>query len=210
MYCPHVGSDHHRRNCHHDGSRKPRAEAVLVSGDRIITVGSGRVPGSEPGPGHRHRRRGTASGFVEPHGHPVIAGIATQSPARSIAPWDARDLGGRREHFADALAKVHRDTPLWFAGSTALSTAARRPKAPELDQIFGDRVAIITDNSGHGIYFNTALMREPRMGRQPSSPTPSPPTTGRSEDGSLDGQAFELPAVLEVAGLPSPRWATRW
>lgn len=180
---------------------KPRAEAVLVSGDRIITVGS-LEECRAASPGAEVIDTGAAAllpGFVEPHGHPVIAGIATQSPARSIAPWDAPTWADVEKHFADALAEVHPDTPLWFAGFDALLHGRPSPKAPELDQIFGDRVAIITDNSGHGIYFNTALMKSHGWDVNPPA-DPVAAHYGRNEDGSLDGQAFELPAVLEVAG----------
>ena len=47
------------------------------------------------------------------------------------------------------------------------------------------------------------------MGRQPSA-DPVAAHYGRNEDGSLDGQAFELPAVLEVAGPLLAQMGNRW
>ena len=107
--------------------------------------------------------------------------------------------GRTSKHFADALAEVHPDTPLWFAGFDALLHGRPSPKAPELDQIFGDRVAIITDNSGHGIYFNTALMKSHGWDVNPPA-DPVAAHYGRNEDGSLDGQAFR------TARRPGSRW----
>lgn len=180
---------------------QPRAEAVLVSGDRIVTVGS-LADCRVAGPGAEVVETGAAAllpGFIEPHGHPVISGIATQPPARSITPWDAPNWADVEKHFADALAETTVDTPLWFAGFDALLHGRPSPKAPELDRIFGDRVAFITDNSGHGIYFNTALMK--RYGWDVNPPAdPIAAHFGRNDDGSLNGQAFELPAVLQVTG----------
>lgn len=79
-------------------------------------------------------------------------------------------------------------------------TAARPalPKADELDRIFGDRIAVITDNSGHGAYFTTALIK--RNGWDVTAPPdPVGGHFGRNPDGSLNGQAFETPAIMSIA-----------
>jgi len=180
---------------------KPRAEAVAVSGDRIVAVGS-LAECRAVSPQAELVETGAAAllpGFVEPHGHPVVSGVATQSPARSIAPWDVPTWSDVEKHFADALAETDNKTPLWFAGFDALLHQRPSPKAPELDRIFGDREVIITDNSGHGIYFNTALMK--RYGWDVNPPTdPVAARFGRNPDGTLNGQGFELPVVLQVVG----------
>jgi predicted amidohydrolase YtcJ len=139
----------------------PRAEAVAITGDRIVAVGSlancqAALPGADI------VDTGAAAllpGFVEPRGHPVMSGIATQPPARSIAPWVAATWAEPEAMFADAIAHSDAATPLWFAGFDALLLAHPAPKADELDRIFGEHVAVFTDNSGHGVYFNTALIR---------------------------------------------------
>lgn len=179
----------------------PRAEAVVVTGDRIAAVGS-LADCRAASPGAEVIDSGAAAllpGFVEPHGHPVVSGVVTQWPARSIAPWDAPTWPDVEKQFTEALEHSDPGTPLWFAGFDALLHRRPSPKAPELDRIFGDREVIITDNSGHGIYFNTALMK--RRGWDVDPPAdPVAAKFGRNPDGSLDGQGFELPVVLEVAG----------
>ena len=77
-------------------------------------------------------------------------------------------LGRLQKVFADAIATTDPDTPLWFAGYDALLHGHPAPKADELDRIFGERVTVITDNSGHGVYFNSALIKLPRLGHRPA------------------------------------------
>lgn len=178
----------------------PRAQAVAVSGDTIVAVGSlddcrKALPGAEV----IDTAAVLAPGFVEPHGHPLISGIATQAPARSIAPWDAPTWADVQKVFADALTNVDPRTPLWFAGFDALLHGHPAPTADELDAIFGDRVTVVTDNSGHGVYFNTALIKS--YGWDASPPAdPVAAHYGRNADGSLNGQGFELPVLTAVTG----------
>jgi predicted amidohydrolase YtcJ len=179
----------------------PRATAVAVSGDRIVAVGT-LAECQTACPEAEVIDTGAAAllpGFIEPHGHPVISGVATQAPARSIAPWDAPTWAEVERHFAEALADTAADTPLWFAGFDALLHQRPSPRAPELDRIFGDRVVVITDNSGHGVYFNTALIKQRGWDTDPPA-DPVAASFGRNPDGSLNGQGFELPVVLEVTG----------
>ena len=179
---------------------QPRAQAVAISNDRIVAVGSqDACRAALPDADIRDTGAVLAPGFVEPHGHPLLSGVATQAPARSIAPWDAASWDDVQAVFADAIAHADPDTPLWFAGFDALLHAHPSPKADELDAIFGDHVTIVTDNSGHGVYFNTALIK--RYGWDVAAP-PDPVAGhyGRHPDGSLNGQGFELPVVTAVTG----------
>lgn len=156
----------------------PRAEAVAVSGGRIVAVGTvaecrDALPGAEV---VDTGAAVLAPGFVEPHGHPLISGIATQAPARSIAPWVAASWSDVRAIFADALAHTDPETPLWFAGYDALLHGHPAPQAGELDEIFGDRITVVTDNSGHGVYFNSAVIRRHGWDATP----PADPVAGNS------------------------------
>lgn len=179
----------------------PRAQAVAVSSGRIVAVGSlddcrAALPGAEV---VDTGVAALAPGFVEPHGHPLISGIATQAPARSIAPWDCPSWDDVQKVFADASATSDAQTRLWFAGYDALLHGHPAPDAAELDEIFGDRVTVVTDNSGHGVYFNSALIK--RYGWDSNPPAdPVASNYGRNADGSLNGQGFELPVVTAVTG----------
>lgn len=181
--------------------RLPRAEAVAVSDGRIAAVGTlAQCAAALPGaPVVDTGVAVLAPGFVEPHSHPLISGVATQAPARSIAPWDVPTWAEVRSVFAAAAADTDPRTPLWFAGYDALLHGHPAPKADELDRIFGDRVAVVTDNSGHGVYFNTALMRQYGWDTAPPA-DPVAAHYGRNADGTLNGQGFELPVLTAVTG----------
>lgn len=180
---------------------QPRAEAIAVSAGVIVAVGSlaectTALPGAElieTGAG------ALLPGFVEPHGHPFMSGVITEAPVRSIAPWKAQSWDDVTAAFQAALDETDPSEPLIFSGFDALLHEHPAPDAHELDQIFGDRVATITDNSGHGIYFGTALIK---LHGWDSAP-PADPVGGhyqRNPDGTLNGRGFEVPALTAVLG----------
>lgn len=180
---------------------QPRAEAVAVSDGRIAAVGSVAQCRMDY-PDAELIDTGVAAllpGLVEPHSHPVMSGIATQPPARSIAPWDAPTWTDVEAIFANAVSHTDPKVPLLFAGFDALLHKRPSPKGPELDRIFGDRVAVVTDNSGHGVYFNTAVAKLRGWDVNPPA-DPVGGHFGRNPDGSLDGQGFETPVLIAVAG----------
>lgn len=179
---------------------RPRAQAVAVTDGRIAAVGT-LADCQAACPDAEVVDTGVAAllpGFVEPHSHPVMSGVATQPPARSIAPWVAPTWADVEAIIAEAIAATDPATPLLFAGFDALLHGRPSPKADELDRMFGERVAVITDNSGHGAYFNTAVMKRNGWDVSPP-PDPTGAHYGRNPDGSLDGQGFETAAIMAIA-----------
>jgi len=179
----------------------PRAEAVAVSAGRIAAVGTlaqchAVLPGAEI------VDSGAAAllpGLVEPHSHPLMSGVALQQPAVNITPFKDPDWSAVQEVFAATMAATPPGTPLLFSGFDALLHQRPAPKADELDRIFGDRVVAVVDNSGHGVYFTTALMKS-KGWDVTAPPDPVGGRFGRNPDGSLDGQGFELPVLFAVVG----------
>ena len=180
---------------------QPRAEAVAVSDGRITAVGSledcrAALPGAEV------VDTGAAAllpGLVEPHSHPLMSGVALNPPAVNITPFKDPNWSDVEKVFAATIAASDPGAPLLFSGFDALLHQRPAPKAPELDTIFGDRVAIVVDNSGHGVYFNTALMKT--KGWDVNPPTDPPGAHfGRNPDGSLNGQGFETSVLFAVVG----------
>ena len=140
----------------------PRADAVAVSGDTIVAVGTleqcqAALPGAEV---VDTGAAVLAPGFIDPHSHPLASGSATQAPAHSIAPWDAQSWDDALKIFHTALAESAPGTPLVFAGFDALLLEHPAPTATELDEIFGDRIVGILDHSGHAVYFTSATIRD--------------------------------------------------
>ena len=139
-------------------------------------------------------------GFIEPHSHPFVSGVVTQAPAIWIAPYvgfptwdDVTTL------FAKLDAETPAHEPLLFNGLDRLLQAAPMPTASILDRYFPSRPVVVADNSGHLAYFNSATMSMLGWDEHPPA-DPVGASYGRTADGKLDGCAFELPAVLAVAG----------
>ena len=180
---------------------RPRAEAVAVADGRIVAVGSlqecrAATTGAEV------IDTGAAAllpGLVEPHSHPLMSGVATEAPAHNITPFSVPNFSDVEKVFADAIAHSAAGTPLLFSGFDALLHQRPAPQAPELDRIFSERVAIVVDNSGHGVYFNTALMKSKGWDVNPPADPPGA-HFGRNPDGSLNGQGFETAVLFAVVG----------
>ena len=180
---------------------RPRAEAVAVSDGRISAVGS-LAECRKALPGAEVVDTGAAvllPGLIEPHSHPLMSGVATEPPARNITPFELPKWSDVEKVFTRAIADTDAGTPLLFSGFDALLHQRPAPKAPELDRIFGDRVAVVADNSGHGVYFNTALMKTKGWDVNPPA-DPVGAHFGRNPDGSLDGQGFETAVLIAVVG----------
>lgn len=139
-------------------------------------------------------------GFVEPHSHPVVSGIVTQSPAIWIAPYvgyptwsDVEDLFRRLDASRPA------GEPLVFNGLDRLLQGAPSPTATMLDGYFPDRPVVVADNSGHLAYVNTATLALQGWDTAPPA-DPVGGSFGRTADGALDGRAYELPGVMAMVG----------
>lgn len=180
---------------------RPRADAVAVSNGRIAAVGSldecrQALQGAEL---VDTGAPALLPGLIEPHSHPLMSGVATEPPARNITPFQLPNWSDVEKVFAAAIAETDPATPLLFSGFDALLHQRPAPKSPELDRIFGDRIAVVADNSGHGVYFNTALMKSKGWDVNPPA-DPAGAHFGRNPDGSLDGQGFETGVLIAVVG----------
>lgn len=181
---------------------RPRADAVAVSDGRIVAVGTvddcrAALPGAEI------VDTGAAAllpGFVEAHSHPISGGAMIMPPAYWIAPWFCPTWDDVVATFQRADAASEPAEPLAFSGFDALLHEHELPDAAELDEIFGDRVVVVLDNSGHAAVGTTALLRQ--LGWIDAPPAdPVGGSFGRRADGSLDGRAREVPAIMQL-GAP--------
>ena len=138
-------------------------------------------------------------GFVESHSHPVLSGIMTQDPAYWIAPY----VGFPK--WADVTAlftKLQAEQPagamLLFNGLDRLLHGCDAPDAKVLDGFFPDRPVLVADNSGHAIYLNTMAIAKLGWDKNPPA-DPVGGSFGRAADGSLTGEVFEIPAMMQAA-----------
>ena len=188
----------------------PRARAVAVdtSTGRITAIGSlSEVKAAAPGVAVTDLGSTVLMpGFVEPHSHPLLSGMATQKPAYWVSPnvgvpsWDA---------VLAIFAKADKENPpdqiLVFNGVDRLLQQAPLPTREVLDPIFPSRPVVVVDNSGHGIYFNSAtvsLLGWPD-GKPPADPVGG--SFGRRLDGTSDGTAFESGALMQIVATVLPK-----
>jgi predicted amidohydrolase YtcJ len=188
----------------------PRARAVGIDTHtgRITAIGSvSEVKAAAPGIAVTDL--GTTvlmPGFVEPHSHPLLSGMATQKPAYWVSPnvgvksWD--DV---KAIFAKADQENPADQVLVFNGVDRLLQQAPLPTRSVLDAIFPTRPVVVIDNSGHGIYFNSATIKILGWpdGKAPADPVGG--SFGRQPDGTSDGTAFESGALMQIAGAVLPK-----
>ena len=146
-------------------------------------------------------------GFVEPHSHPFLGGILTQSPSYWVAPY----VGYKT--WADVKAKILKaDTeapagvPLIFNGVDRLLQQAPTPTRDILDSLSpSGRPILVFDNSGHALYFNTAVIKALGWanGKPPKDPVGG--SYGRNKDGTSNGVANEVPTMVAVGSSFVPK-----
>jgi len=189
----------------------PRARALGIDSatGRITAIGSvAHVQSAAPGVAVTDLGDTVLMpGFVEPHSHPVLSGMATQKPAYWVSPnvgvssWDQV-----RAVFAAADKENPPDQVLVFNGVDRLLQQAPMPTRAVLDPIFPSRPVVVIDNSGHAIYFNSATIT---LLGWPDAHAPADPvggSFGREADGvTSNGTAFESGALMAVVAEVLPR-----
>ncbi len=182
---------------------RPRAEAVAVSGERIVAVGTNADVETLVGP--RTRVVDLAGGLLLPgfqdaHVHPIMGGIDRMQ-------CDLRDARGRDGVLAAIREYVdgHPDAP-WIVGSGwyMADFPNGTPRREDLDAIVPDRPAFFPNRDGHSTWVNskalelagiTADSADPPDGRIERDPDGSP--TGSLHEGAADPVERLLPAPTE-------------
>ena len=101
----------------------PEAEAVAISGERIVFVGDLEQARKLAGPGTETidlRGKVALPGFVESHSHPILFG-------RYLEEVDCRNCSSLKE-VTEALRKAYNSlssyVPLWFPSTSSMAVAA--------------------------------------------------------------------------------------
>ena len=180
--------------------RLPRAEAVAVSDDRIVAVGTlaARQAALPQAVLVETKAAALMPGFIDAHSHPVVTGPGVMPPNYWIAPWFAPTWDDVLAMFQKAIGETPPGSPLAFSGFDALLHEHDAPDAASLDAVFGDRMVFVQDNSGHAGYVTTAVLKKLGFIDNP----PKDPVGGsfeRNPDGSLNGRAHEVPAIEAFA-----------
>lgn len=182
----------------------PRAEAVAVDtvAGTIAAVGAfSDIQSANPSADVKDLGKTVLTpGLIDPHSHPALSGLSTQSPAHWIAPYVGfPTFDDVTAYFTKVNAETPAGVPVAFNGLDRILHNAPELTNTLLDKYFPDRAVIVIDNSGHEVYFNTAniTLLGWEDGKPPADPVGS--RFGRNEDGTSNGRAYESAALLIAA-----------
>ncbi len=199
-----------------------RAEAVAIdtNSGKIAVVGTLEAC-QRAAPGAQVRYLGEAvlmPGFIDPHSHPLLGGIVTQEPAFWISPYRGYATFADVETLWRKLdAELPPGQPVLCNGLDRLLQGAPELTNVQLNSYFPKRPALILDNSGHEVYFNSAVitLNGWANGKPPADPVGA--RFGRNADGTSNGRAYETAAIVAAsvkamkAAVPHPLLSgARW
>ncbi|WP_305094351.1 amidohydrolase [Prescottella sp. R16] len=179
----------------------PRAAAVAVRDGRILAVGSDADIAPHIAPHTQIHDVGTACivpGFVEAHGHPLNEAVMLGEPVVDIRPVTVPDSAGVLAAIAQAVADAGPDGAILNGWDPLLQKGLDEPTLAWMDEQSPDAPLVVLHNSGHAAYFNSSAATVAGITRD--TPDPEGARFGRDAAGNLDGVAYEMAAVLAVAG----------
>jgi len=182
-----------------------RAEAIAIdtSTGTITAIGTlAEVQAAAPGVGVTDLGDTVLMpGFIDAHSHPLLSGMLTQDPAYWMAPYMGYPT------YADVqklFTKVDSELPegqaALFAGLDRLLQGAPELTNTDLDAFFPSRPVVVVDNSGHEVYFNSAVVTLNGWVDNKPPADPVGARFGRNEDGTSNGRAYETAAILVAVG----------
>jgi hypothetical protein len=175
------------------------AQAVAVSGDRIVAVGSDdevahlRTDRTEV---IDLRGRMLVPGFQDAHVHPVSGGI-------DMLQCDLHDFG-TKDDYLGAIAEyaaANPDEPWILGGGWSQDVFPRGcPSKDDLDAIAPDRPIYLPNRDGHSVWVNSAALRI--GGIDARTPDPDDGRIERLDDGSPQGTLHEGASSLVSEHIP--------
>lgn len=178
-------------------TERPEAQALAIAGGKLLAVGSAAEVESFKGPNTRALDLAGATvmpGLMDVHNH---HGIAGQHNLFELKFSDTASV----DDICDAVKGYIADHPdvEWVHGSIWGSGLVAELSTPEplrkLDAVSGDKKVILTDDSHHNRFANTAAMKAAGI----VDGTPNPASGGtivRDADGHATGLLFEGAGVM--------------
>ncbi len=185
------------------GLHERMAEALAISGDRIVAVGKHQAVRALAGPGTKHidlAGRVAIPAFNDAHQHLLPMGLGlTQVNLRAEQVRTLDELLSRIRRAAEAAPKG-----AWVLGrgyDHAELDVNRHPTAEELTAAAPDNPVFIVRTCGHMGVANAAALREAEIGH--NTPDPEGGVIERSQ-GRLTGLVQERAMRLVRAPMPAP------
>lgn len=176
---------------------RPRAEAVALSGERILAVGGVAEVGALAGPGTQVIDAGGRTllpGFVESHLHLVLGGAElAQLHLGHVTGEDAL-----RDAFA-AYAARHPQAPLLMAQGASYGILGAPVTRHDLDRVIADRPIAMMAPDHHTVWANTCALD--RAGLLLGAAMPHGHVVVMGADGTATGELREFEAFGPVLAL---------
>ena len=150
--------------------RRPRAQAVAVTGDRIVFVGSNAGAKRWIGPGTRVFDLHGATvvpGMTDAHHH--LSGVGFREMTLNL-----EGVNSLEDFLAKVKARVDQAQPgEWVTGRGWIETFWKPPVFPtrwDLDKVAPDNPVILTRADGHGTVVNSAALKIAGIDRNTANP----------------------------------------
>jgi predicted amidohydrolase YtcJ len=177
-------------------AQPPRAESVVVAGQRIVYVGGLESARSAAGRDREEVdlvRRTLAPAFVDAHTHPLMLGQTASWVA--VGPAVAGSIEAMVAVLANKARQLPPAEPLRAYGYDFRRLAERRhPTAADLDRVATDREVYVMNASGHGGALNSFALRE--HGITAETPDIAGGEIGRFPDGRPNGLLWDAACDL--------------
>jgi predicted amidohydrolase YtcJ len=191
----------------------PEATAVAVRDGKILSVGSldDLQPWLKSAP-HKIDRTFASKillpGFIEPHGHPILASTTYNLPLLTYLPTDnpyGKDFPGVKTQAAVAdalrkyvaLAKSPDETVLAW-GYDVIAMGGKHLDKTQLDQISTTQPILIWDASEHYVYANSAALKKYKINKEDIAKS----GVGAGADGEPNGQFLGVTALRRIMQEP--------
>jgi len=142
----------------------PYATAMIVSGSSIVALGAldsfnERFSNIEQLSQVDLKKRYVLPGIVDAHTHPGLVAVlgGSSEDGEGFSPR----TDSKENFFADLelLAQMTADIPFVFTGAWDVNMfLPAGPKKEDLDTIFGEKPVILSDNTGHSYWLNSAAL----------------------------------------------------
>tara|TARA_B100000683_G_scaffold265823_1_gene297296 strand:- start:961 stop:2616 length:1656 start_codon:yes stop_codon:yes gene_type:complete len=181
---------------------QPSAEAIAISGDKIIGVGSNEDIMNLSSAYTKKINVGgkiITPGFIDAHSHPAGAG---RSHLRNV-DCDLRSI----EEIKNAIFERSKKTPKgeWISGFKYDDTKTKEKRYInniDLDEVSPDHPVIITHRGGHTAYVNSLALKI--AGIDEKTPDPKGGNIERDlETGNLNGRLLETATYLVEKFIPN-------
>jgi len=179
--------------------QQPEAEAIAVSGNKIVMVGSAKEAEAYTGPNTEVLKlegKMVMPGFVDAHNHLIAADWIGQG----ILLYSATTKEETLKLVAD-YAKANPDLPVITGAGWSPEIVGGHPTAADLDVIVPDRPVLLIDYTSHEGWLNSAALKAQNITKDTPDSLPGTTYWVRDKEGNPTGMAVEFQWLGVYMGL---------